>query len=90
MTEPRHFPSPWHVVELEDAFCVEDANGFAIAHIRFTEDPEQLAFSGRLSKEEARYVAIRVAAVPRIEAAMMEIEAGERDEERAAAARKQA
>jgi len=55
----------------------------------YTEDPEQLGFSGRLSKEEARYVAIRVAAVPRIEAALMDLEE-ERDEARAAAARKQA
>ena len=89
MTEPRHFPPPWHVVEHADTFCVEDANGFAIVHIRFTEDPELLNFSGRLSKEEARYVAIRVAAVPRIEAAMMEVEE-ECDEARAAAPRKQA
>ncbi|AWN39600.1 hypothetical protein DK389_02470 [Methylobacterium durans] len=71
------------MVELPDAFRVEDANGLMIAQLQFTDDPEQLAFTGRLSRDEAWRVALRVASTPDSHIAMMILE-----QERAAAARK--
>ncbi|MER2265279.1 hypothetical protein [Methylobacterium oxalidis] len=86
MTEPDHFEPPWRVFELADAFRVEDANGLMIACLRFTEDPEQLAFTGRLSRDEAWQVALRVASTPDIHIARMTLEAEQ--SARAAAVRK--
>lgn len=83
MTEPGHFEPPWRVIELPDAFRVEDANGLMIAQLQFTDDPEQLAFTGRLSRDEAWHVALRVASTPDSHIAMMTLE-----QERTAAARK--
>ncbi|GEP06499.1 hypothetical protein [Methylobacterium oxalidis] len=87
MTEPHDFPPPWRVVELEAAYRVEDAIGFTVAYICFTEDPEQLGFTGRLSKDEAWYVALQVARAPDIHIASMTLEQ-EQIKPRSTAARK--
>ncbi|MER2267057.1 hypothetical protein [Methylobacterium oxalidis] len=70
MTEPRRFPPPWRAVELEEAFRIEDANGFAVAYTYFTADPERRSSTGRMSKEEARRIAVSIAALPGLRAAL--------------------
>ncbi|AWN40107.1 hypothetical protein [Methylobacterium durans] len=75
MNELRDFALPWRVVELEDAYRVEDANGLAIATLFFVEDPEQLDFTGRLSRHEARRVAARIVEMSDFRSVMMELEA---------------
>ncbi|WP_132250197.1 hypothetical protein [Methylobacterium segetis] len=79
MTDPIRFVPPWRVVELEDAYRIEDANGLAIGHLFFTEDPDQIAHTGRLSRNEARLAAARVVEISDFELALMQLRA-ERDE----------
>ncbi|MEA1832553.1 hypothetical protein U8607_10710 [Methylobacterium durans] len=85
MSEFRDFVPPWRVVELEDAYRVEDANGLVIASLFFVEDPEQLTFTGRLSRDEARRVAARIVEISDFRAVMRELE--EREGERPTATR---
>ncbi|MER2265355.1 hypothetical protein [Methylobacterium oxalidis] len=85
MTDPSRFPPPWCVVELEDAFRVEDADGLLIAHVRFIDDPERHALTGRLSRDEAWQVALQVANTPTMQFVVMELDK-KCDEARAAAA----
>jgi hypothetical protein len=37
--EPRHFPPPWSVQELDSCFVVKDANGQALAYMYFEKEP---------------------------------------------------
>lgn len=68
MTEPtfRRFPAPWTVIELQECFQIEDAKGFALAYVYFAEDPQRQSETGRMSKNEARRIAINMAAVPEL------------------------
>jgi hypothetical protein len=72
MTEPtfRRFPAPWTVIELQEAFRIEDANGFALSYVYFAEDPQRQDVTGRMSKNEARRIAINMAAVPELRSAL--------------------
>ncbi|MDR7035713.1 hypothetical protein J2X36_000449 [Methylobacterium sp. BE186] len=75
MTDPNRFVPPWRVVELEGAYRIEDANGLAIGHLFFTEDPDQIAHTGRLSKDEARLAAARVVEISDFELALKQLRA---------------
>jgi hypothetical protein len=66
----RHFPAPWQAVELEDAFCVQDANGFPVAYVYFADDAQQRAGTDRMSHSEARRTAVRIAALPELRQAV--------------------
>ena len=37
--EPRRFPPPWSVEELEACFVVRDHNGQALAYVYFEDEP---------------------------------------------------
>ena len=39
MVEPRNFPPPWSVEELDSYFVVKDANGQALAYMYFEKGP---------------------------------------------------
>jgi hypothetical protein len=72
MTEPtlRRFPAPWTAVELEEAFRIEDASGFAVAYVYFTDNEQRRASTQRMSKDEARRIAIGMASLPDLRAAL--------------------
>jgi hypothetical protein len=76
MTEPtfRRFPAPWIVVELQECFQIEDANGFALSYVYFAADPQRRSETGRMSKNEARRIAINMAAVPELREAVRDHE----------------
>ena len=86
MSEPRRFSPPWRIVELEKAFRVEDATGFAVAFAYFDENPERRSRMGAMSKEEAGCIAGWIAQVPSMQATIMELEE-ECDDARAVAVR---
>lgn len=60
----RAFPTPWTVVELHEAFRIVDANGVHLAYVHFCEELKRRAGTNRMSKEEARRIAITMAAAP--------------------------
>jgi hypothetical protein len=64
----RSFPAPWTVVEPHEAFRIEDANGFPVAYVYFAADRERQTVMGRMSKDEARRIAISIAAIPDLRA----------------------
>lgn len=72
MTQPagRYFPAPWQAVELENAFCIQDANGFPVAYVYFADDAQQRAGTDRMSRSEARRMAVRIAALPELRQAL--------------------
>jgi hypothetical protein len=39
MVEPRNFPPPWSVEELDSCVVVKDANGQALAYMYFEKEP---------------------------------------------------
>ncbi|WP_280137204.1 hypothetical protein [Methylobacterium sp. Leaf108] len=43
MTKPilHRFLAPWTVVELQEAFQIVDANGFALGYVYFVEAPQR-------------------------------------------------
>lgn len=53
--------APYRVVELPEAFRVEDANGHAICFTYFAEGPRRSAIPGAWTREEARAIADRIA-----------------------------
>ena len=66
MTQPANhrFPAPWTAVELQEAFRIEDAKAFPLAYVYFAADRERQTVMGRMSKDEARRIAISIAAIP--------------------------
>lgn len=64
------FPAPWQAVELEDAFCIQDANGFPVAYVYFADDAQQRAGTDRMSRAEARRMAVQIAALPGLRQAL--------------------
>jgi hypothetical protein len=76
VTEPstRRFPSPWTAVELQESFRIEDAKGFPLAYIYFADDPERRSVTGRMSRDEARRIAVGMAALPDLRMALRDYE----------------
>jgi len=68
----RNFPAPWQAVELEEAYCIQDANGFPVAYVCFADDAHQRAGTDRMSRNEARRMAVRIAALPDLRQALRE------------------
>jgi hypothetical protein len=62
----RHFPAPWSVRELEQAFRVEDANGHAVAYTYFRRDENEARQANVLTHDEARRIAANIAKLPEL------------------------
>jgi hypothetical protein len=63
---PRRFPPPWTVEELAETFCVTDANGQALGFFYFDDEPSRRAVNKRLTKDEARRMAVNFAKLPEL------------------------
>jgi hypothetical protein len=68
----RRLPAPWQAVELEDAFCVQGANGFPVAYVYFADYAQQRSGADRMSRAEAWRIAVRIAALPELRQALRE------------------
>jgi len=63
--EPRRFPPPWSIDELNQAcFIVKDADGQALAYVYFEEQPGRRAAAKLLTRDEARRIAANIAKLP--------------------------
>jgi hypothetical protein len=72
----RRFPAPWTAVELQESFRIEDATGFALAYVYFADDLERRSVTGRMSRDEARRIAIGMAALPDLRAELRDHDKG--------------
>jgi hypothetical protein len=61
MPAPRRFIRPWQVVERDDRFEITDAAGLGLAVVPFDSEPSRQTTPRRLSKDEARRLARKVA-----------------------------
>lgn len=73
---PRAFPPPWIVVEREGSFCVEDAGGLAVAWTYFSDDADQRAAQGAMTRDEAQRIARAIAMVPEMRTIIRSLQDG--------------
>lgn len=62
----RRFPPPWRVVENTESFTLVDANGQALAYFYFEDAPQRQMSMKRLSRDEARRIAVNCAKLPNL------------------------
>jgi len=70
MAEPRRFPPPWSVEELDSCFVVKDASGQALAYIYFEKKPVR-RFQRRelLTRDETQRIAAIFVKLPELKQA---------------------
>jgi hypothetical protein len=66
MDEPRRFPPPWTVVEHNESFAVNDANGQNLAYVYFEDEAQRRLSTKRLTRDEARRIAANIAKLPEL------------------------
>lgn len=62
----RRFPPPWRVEENPESFIVRDANRQALAYLYFEDEPQRQMSMKRLSRDEARRMAVNFANLPKL------------------------
>jgi hypothetical protein len=58
------FPPPWSIDEQPGFFVVTDSTGQVLAHIIFEDEPHRQMSMKRLSRDEARRIAVNIAKLP--------------------------
>ena len=66
MVQPRRFPPPWTVEELDARFVEIDSAEQMLADVYFEEEPGRRAAAKLLSKDEARRIAVNLARLPEL------------------------
>jgi hypothetical protein len=64
MPEPRRFPPPWSIEERQEAFIVKDATGLPLTYLYFEDEPQRQMSTKRLSRDEARRIAVNIVKLP--------------------------
>jgi hypothetical protein len=60
----RRFPPPWSVEEHDECFIVRDADGQALGYFYFDEEQQSPAIDRRLTRDDARRMAVNFAKLP--------------------------
>jgi hypothetical protein len=66
MTNPRRFPAPWSVEELDACFVVKDDAGQKLAYVYFEEEPGRRSAAKLMTRDEARRIAVNLARLPEL------------------------
>ena len=66
MVQPRRFPPPWTVKELDACFVVIDSAEQKLAYVYFEEEPGRRSAAKLLTKDEARRIAVNLARLPEL------------------------
>ena len=62
---PRTFTPPWVVDDTStESFCIRDAKGQALAYVYYEDETGRRMAMGRLTKDEARRIAVNIAKLP--------------------------
>jgi hypothetical protein len=61
---PRRFPPPWSIEERQESFIVKDATGLTLAYVYFEDEPQRAMSMRRISRDEARRIAVNFAKLP--------------------------
>jgi hypothetical protein len=64
MPDRRAFTPPWNIFEASESFCIRDSNGQALAYVYYEDDIGRRMAMNRLTRDEARRIAINVAKLP--------------------------
>jgi hypothetical protein len=64
VTSSRRFPPPWSVEEHDECFIVRDADGQALGYFYFDEEQQSPAIDRRLTRDDARRMAVNFAKLP--------------------------
>jgi hypothetical protein len=60
----RRFPSPWSIEERQESFIVKDATGQTLTYVYFEDEPQRAMSMRRISRDEARRIAVNIAKLP--------------------------
>jgi hypothetical protein len=60
----RRFPPPWSIEERAESFIVKDAAGQTLAYVYFEDEPQRAMSMRRISRDEARRIAVNFAKLP--------------------------
>jgi hypothetical protein len=64
-SEPRRFPPPWVVEELDACFVVTDNAGQKLAYVYFENEPGRQS-AAKFTRDEARRIAANIAKLPEL------------------------
>ena len=65
MPDNRTFTPPWRIDETStESFCIRDAKGQALAYVYYEDETGRRMAMGRLTKDEARRIAVNIAKLP--------------------------
>lgn len=63
---PHAFEKPWKIEERGESFQITDSAGVSLAVVYFEDEPTRRNFMKRLSKDDARRMALQILRLPEL------------------------